>query len=659
MFLRFIEKLDDWIGVDARSEPERALLRERFAALTRQLPWLYAILFANILGVHLALKEETDISNIPAATLVVIVGVRGIRWYRLGSQVMSDRIMRREMRGSFLTTLFFCIGACAWCINLYSTLAGQQRVEVAMFAILAAIGFGYGMSSFPAAARIPHLTLALPLGTLLTTTGGPSEFGLGISLIILAVLTIRLLAVQDNVFKGLVWSRLATEAEKQRAVAAEMMAVAEQSRVKVIADTDSLTSLANRRGFLSAIDELAATEERRWALILLDLDGFKPINDTYGHATGDAILVEVSRRLQSLDGRRRGSVSRLGGDEFAIMQPCDSDNEALAIANRAVECLAMPFLLSGRRMILSACAGVSCVRAAELAQAMHCADIALYEAKRSERGSVAMFCDEMEQQVQRRTTIEQALCAPGLAAEIDLAFQPIFHLGTMELRSFEALARWHHSELGWIPPSEFIPITEQISVVHQLSEILLRRAAATARQWPDSVRLSFNLSCVQLCSPGIAAQVLAIIAEEGIKPDRLQIEVTETALLADFVLARRTLSRLHHAGVRMVLDDFGAGYASISYLREMSFDAIKLDGSLISSITEVGSGLPLLQGVLALCRAMGLPCVAEHIETQTQLELLRRLGCRYGQGYHLAPPMDSAEAEQLANGPALLRAASG
>ena len=226
MFPRFIEKLDDWIGVNARSEPERALLRERFAALTRQLPWLYAILFANILGVHLVLKENTDISNLPAATLVVIVGVRAIRWYRLRSQAVPDRLMRREMRGSFLTTLFFCIGACIWCINLYSTLPGQQRVEVAMFAILAAIGFGYGMSSFPAAARIPHLTLALPLAILLTTTGETSQFGLGISLIILTVLTIRLLAVQDNVFKGLVRSRLATEAEKQRAVAAEIIAVA-------------------------------------------------------------------------------------------------------------------------------------------------------------------------------------------------------------------------------------------------------------------------------------------------------------------------------------------------------------------------------------------------------------------------------------------------
>lgn len=658
MFLRLIEKLDNAIGLNAHSDPECVLLRERFAALTRQLPWLYTILFANIVGFHLALKNESDISNIPPAILVVIVGIRGIRWFRLRSMDVPDTIIRREMRGSLLATLFFCVGACAWCMKLSSTLAVQQRVDVTMFASLAAIGFGYGMSSFPAAARIPLLTLVLPLAVLLAATAGPSQFGLGISLIILAVLTVRLLAVQDNVFKGLVASRLATEAEKQRALAAEMTAVAEQSRVKVIANTDSLTGLTNRRGFLSAIDKLAVAGKRGWALILLDLDGFKPINDTYGHASGDAILVEVSRRLQRLFGRR-GAVSRLGGDEFAIIRRCDSDAEAQAIANQAVESLSAPFLLSGRRMTLSACAGVSCARGVELAHAIHCADIALYEAKRRERGSVALFCDEMEQQVQRRTTIEQALCAPGLANEVDLAFQPIFHLGTMELRSFEALARWHHSELGWIPPSEFIPITEQISVVHQLTEILLRRAAAAARTWPDSVRLSFNLSCVQLCSPGIAARVLAIINEEGMRPDRLQIEVTETALLGDFELARGNLSGLRHAGVRIVLDDFGAGYASISYLREMRFDAIKLDGSLISSITDGGSGLPLLQGVLALCQAMGLPCVAEHIETQNQLRLLRRLGCRYGQGYLLARPLDSAGAERLANGPALLRAANG
>ena len=168
------------------------------------------------------------------------------------------------------------------------------------------------------------------------------------------------------------------------------------------------------------------------------------------------------------------------------------------------------------------------------------------------------------------------------------------------------------------------------------------------RDWPDRVQLSFNLSAVQLCTAGTAAKVLETIAGEGLEPGRLQIEITETALLADFELARRNLSRLRHHGVRIVLDDFGEGYSSIRYLREMNFDAIKLDGSLVSTITRPGSGLPLLQGVLALCRAMGQQCVAEHIETEQQAVLLRQLGCRYGQGFHLSPPVNRSDAAALA-----------
>jgi EAL domain-containing protein (putative c-di-GMP-specific phosphodiesterase class I) len=218
----------------------------------------------------------------------------------------------------------------------------------------------------------------------------------------------------------------------------------------------------------------------------------------------------------------------------------------------------------------------------------------------------------------------------------------------MNVCSFEALARWRHSELGWISPSEFIPITEQISVVEQISEALLTRAAAEAVRWPDSIRLSFNLSAVQLCSDGSAQRILHLIAEAGLDPSRLQLEVTETALLGDFDAARRNLSQLGRAGVRLVLDDFGAGYASISYLREMKFDAVKLDGSLVAAATVDRAGMQLLKGVLDLCRAVGLPCVAEHVETEHQVAALRLLGCQYGQGYWLARPMPAEDAQRVA-----------
>jgi diguanylate cyclase (GGDEF)-like protein len=663
MIQRPVRWLDDRIGINAKSEPERALLRERFAVLKRQLPWLYGILCANLLGLHLTLNRAMTISDLPAGIILTATAFRTFHWLRISATDMTVEEMRRELRSSFILGFLFNIAGLAWCVSLYLGMLSSHRIDVMMFAGLAALGCCHGMSSFPAAARVPMLILAMPISILLLMTASEAvHVGMGASLLMLSGLTLRLLRLHDEVFRGLVSSRLTIQIEQRRAIQAERIAVEEQSRVRVIANTDVLTGLANRRGFLAELDQLHDAKPNTVTLILLDLDGFKPINDTFGHATGDAVLVEVSRRLRSFEGSG-ASVARLGGDEFALMCRCDSEDDALALAQRTVECLATPWIFGGRQMAISACAGVAWEAGSAMSEAIRRADMALYRAKESGRGSVASFSHQMEQEAQRRTTIEQALRESNLADNIELAFQPIFHLDSLELRSFEALARWRHSELGWISPAEFIPITEQMSVIDDLSTALLQRAAEAALGWPDSVRLSFNLSAVQLCSPETAAKVLATIAMSGLDPRRLQIEVTETALLADFEQARSTLSLLRREGVRIVLDDFGAGYSSIRYMREMNFDMIKLDGSLISSITSVGSGLPLLRGVLALCQAMGQQCVAEHIESDSQLTLLRQLGCRYGQGFWLAAPMDSVAAATLAKAKVLtfpaLRARAG
>lgn len=641
-----IARLDRKIGIAASTAPEQALLRERFLALRRQLPWLYGILFANLAGLHVSMAAETDVARWPTLGFMAIIIGRMIYWLRL-RRLPAPADVGRELRRTFLFGCGLCVGICAWTIYLIATIASEQHIVVVMFATMAAIGASYALDHFPIAAKIPLLLIALPLAVMLSIGQGTSHSAIGISLIILVLLKRRLLDLHDTTFVRLISSRFAIETEKQRAIEAERIAVEEQFRVGRIANTDPLTGLANRRGFLAFLDQLSGAGWNQ-ALILFDLDGFKPINDTFGHPTGDAMLVEVSNRLQALAGN--GLIARLGGDEFALLCDCPNPASAVAIAQRAVDAIGQPFIIEGRKMVISTCAGVSLQTADDLADAMLRADVALYSAKRRGRGKVALFCDAMQRKFQRRTSIEQALREPGLADSIELAFQPIFDLERMQLRSFEALARWRHSELGWISPSEFIPITEQISLLEEMSNALLRRAARTALQWPSNTLLSFNLSAVQLCSPGSAAKLLRIIGEEGLDSARLEIEVTETALLADFDLARQNLSQLRAKGVGIVLDDFGAGYSSISYLREMRFDTVKLDGSLIASVTATDSGLSLLRGVLALCQAMGQQCVAEHIETEQQLELLHSLGCRYGQGYFLSPPVDAAAAARLAWG---------
>jgi EAL domain-containing protein (putative c-di-GMP-specific phosphodiesterase class I) len=259
-----------------------------------------------------------------------------------------------------------------------------------------------------------------------------------------------------------------------------------------------------------------------------------------------------------------------------------------------------------------------------------------------------LFTTELQQANDRRAAIERALRQRGVARQFGLVFQPIFDLKSGAVRTFEALARWEHPELGTIAPSEFIPITEQINVIEEISDVLLARAAGEAARWPDTVHLSFNLSAVQLCSGTSARRVLQILHEAGLDPERLHVEVTETALLADFETARTNLETLRKSGARVVLDDFGAGYASISYLREMAFDAIKLDGALVTGAAESTAALRLLTGVLELCASLNVPCIAEHIESTAQMELLRRLGCRDGQGYALSKPLDAEAAQDLA-----------
>jgi diguanylate cyclase (GGDEF)-like protein len=639
---RLVGLFDTSLGLTPASPCRAALLRERYVGLRRQIAWLYAIICVDVIGTQFAFGRRASV--VAPSVLLFLVGFRALGWVGVDVDYLSERRLRRSLRTSFVTSLAFFAGACGWTLSLYFGLDPSRRLQLAMLASLSAIGASCALTSFPPAARVPLVILALPFAILIAAPGSHASGAAALTLLLLILINLRLLTIRDSTFERLVLSRARLEAAAQRAND-------EHQRVTLIANSDHLTGAPNRRGLIAFQERLPSGTKRRLALILLDLDGFKPINDTFGHAAGDAILVQATHRLRQFS--IPGGVARLGGDEFALLARCDGPGEAVKVADAALASLARPYQFEGRSMTISACAGVSYQGEDDIAEAMRRADLALYEAKNLGRRSVSLFTSEMKRKVQRRSAIEAALREPGFADNVDIWFQPIFELASSQLIAFEALSRWRHPQLGWVSPSEFIPITEQISVLHEISDCLLMRAAATAREWPSDVRLSFNLSPVQLCSDGTADRVLEIIAAQGLSPARLQIEVTETALLGDFDVARESLSTLRAAGVRIALDDFGAGYSSISYLREMKFDAVKLDGSLIAAVAPGGDGLPLLEGVLSLCRAMGQDCVAEHIECAEQADLLSRLGCRYGQGFALSPPVVADHTHVVASGGSL------
>lgn len=463
-------------------------------------------------------------------------------------------------------------------------------------------------------------------------------------------LILRLLGTHERGFIQLVQTRAAVEVESVRALKAEQRALAEAARVRLVADTDDLTGLLNRRAFLEAAKSRAVSHDRpAFAIAIIDLDNFKPVNDVFGHDAGDRLLRRVGSRLGALLGEK-DMLARIGGDEFAFLARCLDVESAREFGQAIATMLEPPFVEDGREFRLTAGCGMSLLGKGDdaVAVAMMQADTALQAAKQRGRGEVSVFHPALEAARKRRADIASALKKPDTSDEIGMVFQPVYELSTMRLLAFEALARWDHAELGEVSPAEFVPIAEHLNLIEDINDALLLKAMRVAREWPASVRLSVNLSAAQLCSPELARKVIDRLRYTGLSSARLGVEITETALLTDFDTVRSNLAMLKAEGVRIILDDFGAGFASIAYLREIHFDTIKLDGSLIAPIVESLAGRRLLEGVLQLCSALGTPCVAEHIETAEQLFLLRKLQCPNGQGYHLGPPLSAMEARELA-----------
>ena len=413
-----------------------------------------------------------------------------------------------------------------------------------------------------------------------------------------------------------------------------------------LAFTDPLTGLGNLRRFFDKIDRLIldrADDPAPFAIGILDLDGFKPINDLFGRRAGDNILQQVAMRLKaSMD--QHSTVARVGADEFAFLYPLVfSEEAAQERALMLIEILSAPYDVGDRTARLSASAGCSLFYSGEenTETLISKAETALYHAKRSGRGKVMVYTREMEEAARRVTHIEQALRRAVAAEEVEPHFQPIVELKTGHVIGFEALARWTDRDLGVIPPSVFIPIAEERGIIGALSQLLLRKAAETARNWPDELFLSFNLSPSQLVDQNTAQQVLAILERTGFDPRRLEIEITETGLMTDPASAEKIVNDLRAVGIRVSLDDFGTGQSSLGRLREFHFDKLKIDRSFVSSILEDKPSEHIIRAILAMCEGLGMNVVAEGIEEEAQADRLVEFGCAGGQGYLFGRPSDA------------------
>ncbi len=429
---------------------------------------------------------------------------------------------------------------------------------------------------------------------------------------------------------------------------------------------DALTGLSNRALIVERVSRCLARSRRdpghRFALLFLDLDRFKWINDSLGHLVGDQFLVAVARRLvacvRGADSPARAEhddVARLGGDEFVVLLDGLSDEaDALRVADRLQAALAEPTVIDGREVHASTSIGVVVGRAgyAKPEELLRDADTALYQAKARGRGCYAVFDDSMHASAMSRWWIENELRRAVERDELRLVYQPVVCLRTGELLEFEALLRWQHPERGPIPPSDFIPIAEEAGLIGVLGEWVLTRAIGQLRSWDrllagrSRFSVAVNVSGKQLSQPELADFVARRLAESGVSPDRLRLEVTEGALMEKGPSAD-VMARLRAMGVRFHLDDFGTGFSSLSYLHRIPVEAVKIDRSFVNEMTRDHTSASIVQTIVTLAHTLGALVIAEGVETQGQLDQLRLLGCDQAQGYFFNRPLEVAVATDL------------
>ncbi|MEO6690418.1 MAG: EAL domain-containing protein, partial [Dokdonella sp.] len=418
-----------------------------------------------------------------------------------------------------------------------------------------------------------------------------------------------------------------------------------QSRIHQLAFYDTVTGLPNRALFQERACAMLAQAPRTQTvnLLFVDLDDFKSINDTLGHRVGDLLLERVGQRLLACAGHE-AFVARLGGDEFAMIQTVsDGRIGAAALAERIIAAFAAPFDVDGQHVKTSASVGIAQTVADQdgLVELARRADMALYVAKSEGRRTWRFFAPEIEAAVQSRRALKQDLAAAIANGAFTLAYQPIIALGSRRLIGAEALLRWHHPVRGPVPPSEFIPIAEETGLIGVLGDWVLREASRVAATWPREIRIAVNLSPLQLVRDSLVHDTITILEEAGLAPDRLDLEVTESALLAEDAVTRIALYALRDFGMRISLDDFGTGYSSLRSLRSFPFDKIKIDQSFVADIGLNSDATAIIRAVIALARDLGIQTAAEGIETQGQLDWLCAAGCTEGQGYLLGRPMSA------------------
>ena len=458
----------------------------------------------------------------------------------------------------------------------------------------------------------------------------------------------ELLGALVILFGGMLWA--IRRLFRERREAARRSAV--EREIRILAFHDPLTDLPNRRQFDEALKAAVLAPPRAGAshgLLMLDLNGFKRVNDVFGHAAGDEVLIHVGRQISKAV-REGDLVARLGGDEFAVLAThLPSEETATTLALRIMGNLESALSTSSGDHIVGAAIGIALTPqdGTSPAELMRKADIALYRAKEQGTSAMRFFEPEMDARVRERDQLERELRRAIEAGDVRSVYQPLMDLKTGKIRAFEALARWTHPELGEIARERFISIAEDSGLIGHLTDRLLALACQDACRWPSSVDLAFNISPLLLRDPGLPARILHTLEEAGLMPNRLELEITESALVRDLGSAQAVLGGLRDVGIRIALDDFGTGYSSLYHLRNFKLDTIKIDRSFVETMATNPDSDAIVRALIGLGAGLGLEVIAEGVENEEQRLMLIEHGCNQAQGFYYGLAVSGTDAMSL------------
>lgn len=626
------------------SDPE--LLQAQYATFARQIPLLYVMLLLNtwvVVSTHFHILPRPLGLYIPLI-LTTLCLLRIACWWRHRRQSLSASATRQKLISTNWTALLLTACFAGWTASMLPYGDAAMQGHLAFYICLTTIGCIFCVLHL----RTASLAIAVAMNIMFILFFGDMDQGVfqakAMHLALVSAAILFMLQVYYRDFCSLVAALRRTQALSD-----------ENLR---LANMDSLTQLPNRRRFFSDLQlqfEQAQRNQQRLAVGILNLDGFKSINDAYGRSAGDQLLTQTALRIRNACAEQ-AQTYRLSGDAFAIMVTYAPDDAALlTLGERLCNAVRQPILMGdGMKIRASASVGFAVYpNGISDAEALFdSAGYALYEGKRSRRGTAILFSAQHNADKQRNAYVTQVMMHADFATELTVHFQPIVDIRSGRILAFEALARWNSPILGNVSPAVFVPIAERVGLINGMTRILLHKSLLQLQQWPAHLQLSFNLSAHDTHSRESAQQILNIIHDSGVHPSRIDLEITETAMLSDIDQTRQALDMLKAAGCKLSLDDFGTGYSSLTQLHSWPLSKIKIDRSFTKDILTNVTSYKIIRSLLNLSQDMQIECVIEGVETREQLEALRQLGCVQVQGYLFSPAVSAQDV------PALLQAQS-